>query len=55
MKTLLGEETSNQIQSLLNGQGENLSFVNTKVKKIYFNVTLLFLKIFIYYYYYFKG
>ncbi|RIA96010.1 pseudouridine synthase [Glomus cerebriforme] len=33
MKTLLGEETSIQIQNLLNGQDENLSFVDTKVEK----------------------
>ncbi|GBC02793.1 hypothetical protein RclHR1_04820011 [Rhizophagus clarus] len=33
MKTLLGEETSNRIQSLLSGQDESLSFVNTKVEK----------------------
>ncbi|CAB4410147.1 unnamed protein product [Rhizophagus irregularis] len=33
MKALLGEEISNQIQSLLSGQDENLSFVNTKVEK----------------------
>lgn len=45
MKALLGEEISNQIQSLLSGQDENLSFVNTKVKKIYFNI---FEKYFIY-------
>jgi len=41
MKTLLDEETSNQIQSLLSGQDKNLSFVDAKVRIFYFNIIFI--------------